>query len=133
LPSREALTIAWGDSILPGLRPGVKVYLSTGRFVGVEDTAAIYALPDKGLLSRAEPNRSEVEAALAAHFGRPVPLRLVLDEAGINAGDRVRRPEPPAEDPAMIDLGDLQDAPPAVFSPEQRLLEAFPGAEEVSP
>ena len=32
----------------------------------------------------------------------------------------------------QFDLDDLQDAPPAVVSPEQRLLEAFPGAEEVS-
>ena len=37
------------------------------------------------------------------------------------------------EDPADFDLDDLQDASAAVVSPEQRLLEAFPGAEEVSP
>ena len=80
-PTREELTIAWGDSILAGLRPGVKVYLSSGRFVGVDDAGAIYAVPDRGLLTRAEANRAEVEAALAAYFGRPVPLRLVLDEA----------------------------------------------------
>ena len=84
-PSREELTIAWGDSILPGLRPGVKVYLSSGRFVGVDDAGAIYAVPDRGLLARAEANRAEVEAALAAYFGRPVPLRLVLDEPGAGA------------------------------------------------
>jgi DNA polymerase-3 subunit gamma/tau len=129
LPSREALTIAWGDTILPGLRPGVKVYLSGGRFLGVDASAAIFAVPDKGLLARAEPNRAEVEAALAAHFGRAVPLRLVLDEPGTLATPS----GPPAEDLAGIDLHDLQDAPAAVVSPEQRLLEAFPGAEEVSP
>jgi DNA polymerase-3 subunit gamma/tau len=128
LPTREALTMAWGDRILPGLRPAVKVYLSAGRFVGVDESAAIFAVPDKGLLGRAEPNRPEVEAALAAHFGCPVPLRLVLDEAVAPAD-----PEPDLEDPAAIDLAELQDAPPAVVSPEQRLLEAFPGAEEVSP
>ena len=128
LPSREALTIAWGDTILPGLRPGVKVYVSAGRFVGVDD-AAIFALPDKGLLSRAEPNRAEVEGALAAHFGRPVPLRLVLDEPDAPGA----RPEPPPADLSEVDLDDLEDAPVALLSPEQRLLEAFPGAEEVSP
>jgi hypothetical protein len=120
--------MAWGDRILPGLRPAVKVYLSAGRFVGVDESAAIFAVPDKGLLGRAEPNRPEVEAALAAHFGCPVPLRLVLDEAVAPAA-----PEPDPEDPGAIDLAELQDAPPAVVSPEQRLLEAFPGAEEVSP
>ncbi len=44
--------------------------------------APIYAVPDRGLLTRAETNRAEVEAALAAYFGRPVPVRLVLDDAG---------------------------------------------------
>jgi hypothetical protein len=152
------LTIAWGDRILPGLRPGVKVYLSSGRFVGVDDAGAIYAVPDRGLLSRAEANRAEVEAALAAYFGRPVPLRLVLDEAGAGAVGPagafsaagaigggvagVARVAPTAvvpddptspDDPASIDLDDLIDAPGAVLSPEQRLLEAFPGAEEVPP
>jgi hypothetical protein len=120
--------MAWGDTILPGLRPGVKVYVSAGRFVGVDD-AAIFALPDKGLLSRAEPNRAEVEGVLAAHFGRPVPLRLVLDEPNAPG----TRPESPPDDLSEVDLDDLQDAPVAVVSPEQRLLEAFPGAEEVSP
>jgi DNA polymerase-3 subunit gamma/tau len=129
LPTREALTIAWGDTILPGLRPGVKVYVSAGRFVAVDNAAAVFAVPDRGLLARAEPNRAEVEAALAAHFGRPVPLRLVLDEPGVPGA----RPEPPGDDLSAIDLAELEDAPMAVVSPEQRLLEAFPGAEEVSP
>jgi hypothetical protein len=31
-----------------------------------------------------------------------------------------------------LDIGELQDAPDAAMTPEQRLLEAFPGAEEVS-
>jgi hypothetical protein len=147
------LTIAWGDTILAGLRPGVKVYLSSGRFVGVDDAGAIYAVPDRGLLTRAEANRPEVEAALAAHFGRPVPVRLVLDEAGAGAPGpatsvataAARRvggagvtgvPPSPAvlpDDPGNIDLDELVDAPGAVLSPEQRLLEAFPGAEEVPP
>jgi DNA polymerase III subunit gamma/tau len=133
LPSREELTIAWGDTILPGLRPGVKIYLSSGRFVGVDAAAATYAVPDRGLLVRAEANRSEIEAAVSAHFGRSVPLRLVLDEAALVGAGAAAPPEPAIDDSTTIDLDDLVDAPAAVLSPEQRLLEAFPGAEEVSP
>ena len=74
-------------------------------------TRAIFALPDKGLLSRAEPNRPEVEAALAAHFGRPVPLRLVLDEPGPVA-ELAGRPEPPAcrrpQGGDSVDFDDLE-------------------------
>jgi hypothetical protein len=124
--------MAWGDQILPGLRPGVKVYLSSGRFASVDDAGAVFAVPDKGLLNRAAPAVPEVEAALQAHFGRPVPLRLILDGAAESVRGSAPSAPPPPEDPADYDLTDLRDAPAAVVSPEQRLLEAFPGAEEIS-
>ena len=131
LLSRDDLTKAWGDTVLPALRPAVKVYLAPGRFVSVEEGAAVFALPDHGLLRRAEPVRREAEEALAAHFGRPVRLRLVLDDGAIPV--REEGPPPDSEDPGDYVLEDLQDAGPGVVSPEQRLLEAFPGAEEVTP
>jgi DNA polymerase-3 subunit gamma/tau len=135
LPTREELTLAWGDNVLPALRPAVKIYVASGRFVSVSD-AAVYAVPDRGLLLRAQAAQAEVEAALTAHFGRPVPLRLVLDEGGSRDGSPASDPSPPdtvAEDPSAYDIDELEDAPPGLLSPEQRLLEAFPGAEEVSP
>lgn len=146
LPSREDLTLAWGDTILPGLRPGVKVYLSSGRFLGVEEGCALYAVPDQGLLQRAGPLLGEVEAAVASHFGRTVPLKLVLDPrarpttSSLRDGPGVARSATlvrqelagEAEELDHVDIGDLQDAPAVLLTPEQRLLEAFPGAEEVS-
>jgi DNA polymerase III subunit gamma/tau len=135
LPTREELTLAWGDNVLPALRPAVKIYVASGRFVSVSD-AAVYAVPDRGLLLRAQAAQAEVEAALTAHFGRPVPLRLVLEEGGPREGTPASDSSPPhsvAEDPSAFDIDELEDAPPGLLSPEQRLLEAFPGAEEVSP
>jgi DNA polymerase-3 subunit gamma/tau len=131
LPSRDELTEAWGDRVLGGLRPGVRVYFAPGRFVAVEDTAAVFALPDRGLLSRAQPVQAEAEAALTAAFGRSVPLRLVVDDGAVPA--TASSPPDQPDDPDAYDLDALQDAGPAVVSPEQRLLQAFPGAEEVAP
>lgn len=134
--------MAWGDRVLPGLRPAVKVYVATGRFLPSEPGTAVYAVPDRGLLTRAETNRGEVEAALATHFGRPVPLKLVLDDGsgpspagpGPGGGRPVSHLEPPpADDPSDYDWADLEEAPAELVSPEQRLLDAFPGAEEVQP
>lgn len=135
--------MAWGDRILPSLRPGVKVYVATGRFLAPAGGAAVYAVPDRGLLVRAEANRAEVEAALQAHFGRKVPLRLVLDDGaapdvdGAGAGRSEPAPprpdEPASDDPADYDWSEMEEAPAGVVSPEQRLLEAFPGAEEITP
>ncbi len=102
-----------------------------------------------------------MEQALAAHFGRPVKLKLVLDQdapavgvrppgrgggagGGADGGTRSApgggrgRGRGPAEPPPVTadeeeyDWAELEQAP-AVSSPEQRLLEAFPGAEEVQP
>jgi hypothetical protein len=103
----------------------------------------VLALPDAGLLNRARSLQKDVEEALGDHFGRPVPISLVVD------GDRPPVPDdgPPAledgvaggpgpegpEDDAVWEVDDLEDAGPAVISPEQRLLDAFPGAEEVTP
>ncbi|MHB1536372.1 MAG: DNA polymerase III subunit gamma/tau, partial [Acidimicrobiales bacterium] len=132
LPTREELTKAWGDRIVTSLRPGVKVYLLPGRFVAVDDQAATFALPDKGLLARAEPVRAEAEQALAAHFGRPIPLRLMLDPgAGLRGSPGSVREPGSEDDPSTYRLEEMEEARPAVVSPEKRLMEAFPGAEEV--
>lgn len=104
--------------------------MSQGRFVAVDD-AAVFALPDQGLLGRAASVKQDAEAALSGYFDRAVPLRLVLDDGAAPARSDV--PPPDEDDPSSYDLDDLEDAGAAVVSPEQRLLEAFPGAEEVAP
>jgi DNA polymerase III subunit gamma/tau len=129
LPSRDQLTKAWGDHVLAALSGKAKSRLSGGRFAAVEDGVALFALPDQNWLGRCEEVRPEAEAALAAHFGRAVPIRLVLDEGQVQASPTTI----PADDPEIFDISELEDAPPGLTSPEQRLLEAFPGAEEVSP
>jgi hypothetical protein len=116
----------------------MKAYLALGRFVSVEATAAVYALPDQGLLARSETVHREFEAALAAHFGRSVPIRLVLDDTAVPPSGSPAETSPMAEpveedDPDSYVLEDLEDVSAAVVSPEQRLLDAFPGAEEVTP
>ena len=124
----RTLTIAWGDTILPGLRPGVKVYVSPAA------SSASTTRPSSPCPTRAccpvpsQPGRGR--------GGPRGPFRSTrAPPAGPGRGRPGARPEPPPppEDPSEVDLDDLEDAPVAVLSPEQRLLEAFPGAEEVSP
>ena len=134
-PGRDDLTAVWGDTILPGLPGHVRAYLAAGRFVSVDGATAVYALPDAPLLSRAERVKGEAEAALSAHFRRPVRIRLIHDQHAdpVPADPVPAEPAGLADQPSSEDLEDLQDAGPAVVSPEQRLLEAFPGAQEVNP
>jgi len=133
LPTRDQLTMAWGDYVLPALKGRAKALYAIGRFVSVEDGRAQFALPNAAHRDQCKPVQKDVEAALAAHFGGPVPLQLVLDGEPVAA--------PPAEgddggsgdddETATIRRADLQDAPGGASTPADRVLQAFPGAEEL--
>jgi DNA polymerase-3 subunit gamma/tau len=135
VPGRDELTLAWGDAVLDALPRGTKAIYSTGRFVDGDGSAAVFALANAPTRDHCEKKRAEVERALAAHFGRPVPLRLVTDaEVGVApapaSGGRGRAAPPPPEE-ELEDIGDvheLADAPDAGDG-AQRLAAAFPGAE----
>jgi hypothetical protein len=102
------------------------IYLP-GRFVAAEADRATFALPSPQQVSKCEEYRAEVEAALAAYFHRPVPLRLAVDDGG--PADPAVKPNDVGLDDE-IDLGDLVDAPPSSApSGLDRLTEAFPGAQ----
>lgn len=110
------------------------MYVAAGRFVASEDGEALLAVPDRGLLARAEPHRAEIEAALSQHFGRPVRLRFVIDEDARAAPGGTPAVPPADFEPEADDVAgwaQMAEAPEAAVTPEQRLIQAFPGAKEV--
>ncbi len=126
MPSRDELTKAWGDRILASLPGRSKARFGAGRFIAVDGGTAVFAVPNEHYLARCEEVRGEVEAALSAHFGVPVPLRLAVE-----GPESLVAEVPP--DPEPYDLEAGAEAPAAVASsPVERLRQAFPGAEEVS-
>jgi hypothetical protein len=137
VPSRDELTLAWGDTVLDQLPRGTKAIFSTGRFVESDGTAAVFALANAPTRDHCEKKRADVEQALAAHIGRPVPLRLVTDAdvggpppAAAPARGSAAASTAPVEEDHEVDIHALEDAPDAA-SGAQRLAEAFPGAELV--
>lgn len=141
------MTLAWGDVILPALPGSVKAYTASARCVEVGD-AVVMAVPDQGLLNRAQAKLGDLEQAFAAHFGRPIPIRLVVDDhpGGPPTAGGSRPGGQPAgggddgsglshgsieEEIASIDPNELEDAEAGVISPEQAIFDAFPGAKEV--
>src|SRR5204863_730840 len=103
LPSRDELTLAWGDRVLDQLSPKAKALYKPGRFTEVDGSAAVYALPNKVHVQRCEKVRTDVEAALAKEFGRPVPLRLIVDELS------GAPPPEPVEEEVTVDLEEIRD------------------------
>jgi len=137
-PTLEELTEAWTNDVLPVLRPAAKAMFRAGRFVGVANGRARYGLPNDAHRVRADVKRPVVEQAMAAHFGRPIPLELVVaasepppgaSVAASATGQRAKPGLPTAEELAEIgDVQTLDDADVAATTVD-RLTEAFPGAE----
>ncbi|HEY5274352.1 MAG TPA: DNA polymerase III subunit gamma/tau [Acidimicrobiales bacterium] len=159
-PSLEAIRSAWQDSILGGLRLKVRAIFQAGRFVELDDGIAVLAVPNDAHLLHADPLRPELEAALTSHFGTPVGVRLISETAGRDQTDRSAssRSQPAAssrsttpasqapDDPDEVDGSDddfadisspidVDDRTSAASTgidwARERVLKAFPGAEEV--
>ena len=147
-PGRDELIQVWGDHVIGRLRPKAKALFQAGRFVAVEAERAQFGLPNEIHRNRCAAMRLEVEAALADQFGRPIPLILVVD--GASTPSPVAGHDPShgsaglaqspvaagtAPDDGVEDLSDFDAHNLEVVevdnSAEARLLQAFPGAEEV--
>ena len=87
----DRVAAALVDLVAGRLRGIAKAIYAGGRVVRVDGDAVVFALNSAPTRDRAEQSRAEVEALLAEHFGRPVPLRLVDDEAGAGASARSPR------------------------------------------
>jgi DNA polymerase-3 subunit gamma/tau len=141
MPSRDDLTLAWADHVLTALRPAVKARFAAGRFISVDDTGAVFGLPNQAHRDKCDERRGDVEAALADHFGQPVPLRLVVDDGSGGAelvppaateAAAAPQPEVVEDEAASIDPAELIDAPSTASGGGlDKLTEAFPGAELV--
>jgi DNA polymerase-3 subunit gamma/tau len=133
-PTQADLAAAW-PAVLDSLKKGTRSLYTTGRFLEAESGAVVFALGNDPTRDHCEKHRPEVEAALGAHFGRPVTLRLVT-----SAHDGPARSEPggagpptsagATDDEEVVDVHALEDAPSAA-SGVDRLTEAFPGAQLV--
>jgi DNA polymerase-3 subunit gamma/tau len=149
---RDSLTEAWGDSILRALPARAKALFSAGRFVSVDEKGAHFALPNAAHRDRCAEMVPTVEQKLSAHFGTPVTLILDVDDSATAGGGPggagagavpVRSSEPPSagvgdaadtdDDPSeYADYAAAADAGEQALEAEARLLQAFPGASEVS-
>ena len=133
LPSAGEVAAAW-EGVLAEMKPAVRSRFATARVVAV-DSAVVVAVDNPYLQADCEARRGDAEAALAHHFGRLVPLRVT-----VGAGPTRTPAASPASSASSaiasteeehVDLSQLVDAPPATSDPTERLLQAFPGAEEV--
>ncbi|MCB0994375.1 MAG: DNA polymerase III subunit gamma/tau [Acidimicrobiales bacterium] len=127
LPTLPELDAAWESAVRDALPRAAKARFAAGRFVAPTGASVAFGLPNAIHRDRCQGLRPDLEAALTAHFGRPVPVELVVDETDNPSGSE-QRPESgqPADDDE-IDLEELVDAPD-VDTGIDALTKAFPGA-----
>ncbi|MDE0804929.1 MAG: hypothetical protein OSA99_16610, partial [Acidimicrobiales bacterium] len=145
-PSAAELTSAWDDAVLAALKPRARALFKPGHFVEGDGRIARFALPNPAHRDQCEPIRDVVAEALSAHFGRKVPLELVVDDAKTRppsgpstsaapttttapAGTSSESPDVGVVEDEAVDLDDLSDAPDATVGGVAQLKDAFPGAE----
>ena len=137
LPSREEIVLAWGDTILANLPNKVRVRFQAGRFLANDGGSVVFALPNKIHLDRCEEARDEVDRSLREHFGRPVPMRLAIDDDSTapppDPQPARSRSVPPDHDAAeVIDSGELMDEETATQEAITNLMAAFPDSELIT-
>ena len=91
---------------------------------------ARFALPNEAHRNNCEPRCAEVAEALSSHFGRRIPLELVVDDQqGDGDSTGADGGEQDADDAVDFDeVAALDDAPDALAEGLARLHDAFPGA-----
>jgi len=112
LPSVDELGAAMTESVLGAVKGMAKAIYSGGRFLEVSNGRAVFVLNNAATCERAERSRTDVEAALAAHFGRPVPLKLIDEDAASKAGGPAA-PGAAARTDAGSSTGTAANGPPA--------------------
>jgi hypothetical protein len=124
---------AMSSSVLGSLKGMSKAIYQGGRVVTVADGSVVFALGNGPTRDRAEKMRPEVETALANHFGRPVPLRLIEESQASAFGGAATATEPTTTevteaDHEHIDVTELTDASDVPGTAADKLAQAFPGA-----
>jgi DNA polymerase-3 subunit gamma/tau len=129
--SRDELVTAWGDVILPSLKPRARAIYAVGRFLETRGNDAVFALPNAAHVEHATALREEVASALSRHFGARIGLELVTDD-----GTAPPAPQPEATEDELVlepvDAGEAVGPHDSASWAESRLREVFPGAEEVT-
>ncbi len=147
LPTPTELDAAWTGGVLASLPVKIRSKWRGGRWVEPGDGVLRFAVPNAWHQNACDESRRDVEQALAGHFGRPLPVTLVVDgesDAGVGASPGAPVVSPPARGPAPtpaahadndadehIDPTELRDADDVATNGVDMLLREFGGGELV--
>jgi DNA polymerase-3 subunit gamma/tau len=128
IPDLEEITAAWVGAVLTGLPKSVRSRWRGGRWIDPDPRAVRFAVSNEWHQKACDESRREVEDALLAHFGGPVPVAIVVE--GEPAGGPSTVPAAPLpDDVEQVDPAELRDADDAAVSGVDLVVRTFGGGE----
>jgi DNA polymerase-3 subunit gamma/tau len=127
IPALDEITTAWTDAVLTGLPKSVRSRWRGGRWIESDPGTVRFAVSNEWHQKACDESRREVEEALRAHFGGPVPVAIVVEgePAGGTAG--IASAALPHDD--HIDPTELRDADDAAATGVDLVVRTFGGGE----
>ena len=137
-PTFETVQASFGDQ-LDQLSQRVRARFKGGKLVALEGTTVIFGTPNAIHRDRCDDVKGDVEQALSAHFGQPMTVSVVIDDASSPPLDPVRpptaAPKPAAgsaEDEDVGPVSEMADASEVSSRGVDRITDAFPGSEVIN-
>jgi DNA polymerase-3 subunit gamma/tau len=128
LPDLDEIATAWTDTVLTRLPKSVRSRWRGGRWVEPDPRGLRFAVSNEWHQRACDESRGEVEEALLAHFGGPVPVAIVVEGEPQAAGGAAPA-APPTDDPEHIDPTELRDADDAAVTGVDLVVRTFGGGE----
>ena len=124
---------------LEELSQKVRARFKGGRLLAVDGSAVRFGVPNQIHRDRCDDVKGDVEAALTDHFGQPVTIDVVIDEAPMAPIDPAKlesKPKPPpvdsaAEEAEIGPVTELADADDQSSRGVDRITKAFPGSKVI--
>jgi DNA polymerase-3 subunit gamma/tau len=127
IPDLAEITTAWTDAVLAGLPKSVRSRWRGGRWIEPDVRASRFAVSNEWHQKACDESRGQVEEALLAHFGGPVPVAIVVE--GETAAGSTAWAAPQPDDSEHIDPAELQDANDHAVTDVDLVVRTFGGGE----
>jgi DNA polymerase-3 subunit gamma/tau len=128
IPDLDEITLAWTGAVLTGLSKSVRSRWRGGRWIEPDPRSVRFAVSNEWHQKACDESRREVEDALLAHFGNPVPVAIVVEGEPVGAGS-TDPGAPPPDDHEHIDPAELRDADDAAVTGVDLVVRTFGGGE----
>ncbi len=132
-PSRDEMTLAWGNGILASLGTKARSCFQYGRFVESEPGTTVFAVPSVAYEKKCLESISEVRNALTSFFGVDIDLAITRDisDNDVSAANQSTEPLEESEE-YSLSLDQYLDENQASVNATEIFLKDFPDSVEIS-